>query len=124
MALFLKMISINESEIQESNSPCARHVQTQHLGNTHTQRDTRTDAQHRSDKHLQGSQGYREHSRSGQFSGLVILGWMVMRIMELAITHPRWQMCTVHSFYPDYQKECCVIDSMQIKKPCCLFIDA
>lgn len=31
MALFLKMKSINESEIQESTSPCASHVHIQHL---------------------------------------------------------------------------------------------
>ena len=31
MALFLKMNSINESEIQESTSPCASHVHIQHL---------------------------------------------------------------------------------------------
>lgn len=31
MALFLKMKSINESEIQESTSPCASHVHRQHF---------------------------------------------------------------------------------------------
>lgn len=31
MAFFLKMKSINESEIQESTSPCACHVHIQHL---------------------------------------------------------------------------------------------
>lgn len=31
MAFFLKMKSINESEIQESTSPCASHVHIQHL---------------------------------------------------------------------------------------------
>lgn len=35
MAFFLKMKSINESEIQESTSPCASHVHTQHLEHTH-----------------------------------------------------------------------------------------
>lgn len=31
MALFFKMKSINESEIQESISPCASHVHIQHF---------------------------------------------------------------------------------------------
>lgn len=31
MVLFLKMKSINESEIQESTSPCASHVHRQHF---------------------------------------------------------------------------------------------
>lgn len=39
MALFLKMKSTNESEIQESTSPCASHVHLQH-SQKHKTRDT------------------------------------------------------------------------------------
>ena len=77
MALFLKMKSINESEIQESTSPCASHVHIQHLENT---------------QHLLLTDIYRdpnvreEHSSSGHWliNTLTMDGYML--IVDIART--------------------------------------